>query len=331
MGRYRMKIYEGFKNISVKLLNFPVDLPEKAYDFGRFSTESVKFRTDRNGKSIGFEAEFEKFVNELVNGKTFPKYVMEAKIDFEIQGITRICLAQLTRDSAIFGSESHGLRPLSMEFNLPLSLTTNKAIMSRFIKAQQLLEEAYIIACENEVPYPESRYLGLHAQTISVTASYKISDFVRSCYSRTNNSFCDELNYVYRKMYHAIVKRVAEVASPDANHIKFWNWLFSVKRCIDDNYYTRTNVYNGDFQFEDAQYVPVDKPAQNDWRKSGWALELIQILHEEPELLTNKERTLVKEMERRGLDKLYTTYDEREPRVAPNAIKDMDYYRKVTK
>ena len=55
-----MKIYEGFKNISVKLLNFPVDLPEKAYDFGRFSTESVKFRTDRNGKSIGFEAEFEK-------------------------------------------------------------------------------------------------------------------------------------------------------------------------------------------------------------------------------------------------------------------------------
>lgn len=24
-----MKIYEGFKNISVKLLNFPVDLPEK--------------------------------------------------------------------------------------------------------------------------------------------------------------------------------------------------------------------------------------------------------------------------------------------------------------
>lgn len=323
-----MTINEGFKNIKVKLLNFPIDLPERAYDFGRFSTESVQFRPDRYGKSLGFEAEFEKFVNEITAGKTFPKYVMEAKIDFEIQGITRICLAQLTRDAAVFGSESHGLRPLSMEFNLPLSLTTNQRVMSKFVEAQKLLEEAYIIACEDEVPYPESRYLGLHAQTISVTASYKICDFIRSCHSRTNNSFCDELNYVYRKMYYEIVKKITEYCSGDEEHFKFWNWLFDSKRCIDDTYYTRTNVYNGDFQFEEAPLKKVDRPAQNDWRKSGWALELIRILNEEPELLTNKEVELVEKMEK-DLNNLYTSYDETQPRVAPNMIKDMPYYRRV--
>lgn len=323
-----MTINKGFKNIKVKLLNFPIDLPERAYDFGRFSTESVQFRPDRYGKSLGFEAEFEKFVNEITAGKTFPKYVMEAKIDFEIQGITRICLAQLTRDAAVFGSESHGLRPLSMEFNLPLSLTTNQRVMSKFVEAQKLLEEAYIIACEDEVPYPESRYLGLHAQTISVTASYKICDFIRSCHSRTNNSFCDELNYVYRKMYYEIVEKIVEYCSGDEEHFKFWRWLFDSKRCIDDTYYTRTNVYNGDFQFEEAPLKQVDRPAQNDWRKSGWALELIRILNEEPELLTNKEVELVEKMEK-DLNNLYTSYDETQPRVAPNMIKDMPYYRRV--
>lgn len=313
---------KGYENIKVKLLNFDAEtFAKKCYQFGRFGSDSYKFPQELYDEK-SFDAK--NFVDELIGGTTFPKYAFcGTRLDFSIEGISRICLAQLTRDPAIFCSESHGLRPLSQEFNIPLNIINDDEIMDKVIAAQKLLEQAYVLACEKEIPYPESRYICLHSQTISVSASFMPIDFVKSCYSRTNNSFCDELNYVYRKMYFCIVDKIRNVQDENSN--KLLRWLFNEKKCINDSYYTRTNVFNGDF-LPSKHDVPVDRPAQNDWRRSCWREELMNISINEPYLLTIKEKSEIEKWYFRHDSLLPTTYDPDSPRVAKNAIKTMEYY-----
>ena len=315
---------EGYKNISVKLKNFDGNnLAKKCYEFSVYGSDA--FVTPN--KTYEHSPDVENFVSELLGGKTFPKYAMNCRVDFAIEGISRICLAQLTRDSAIFCSESHGLRPLSQEFNIPLNLYHDESIMSKVRKAQDLLESAYIEACEKEYPYPETRYICLHSQTISLTASYTLSDFVRSCFSRTNNSFCDELNLVYRKMFRELRDNIE--ALEDVHSVEIYDWLINEERCIDDGYYTRTNVFNGDFLPSQYYFESVDRPAQNDWRKSCWKMELERMLEENPQLLTGRERREISIWmlrEARG-EILPTTYDANLDRAAKNAIRDVPYYK----
>jgi hypothetical protein len=197
--------------------------------------------------------------------------------------------------------------------------------MKKVEKAQKLLEEAYIECCRKEIPFPESRYICLHSQTISLTCSFTPAAFARACYSRTNNSFCDELNYVYRKMFHCL-KTAIDNLNDECSHV-LWSWLINWKKCIDDNYYRRTNVFNGDFL--PFNNIPVHRPAQNDWRKSCWKMELERMLEEEPFLLTDKEKAEIARwqvVESTGL-KLPTTYNKNESRVSRNSIKTMPYYK----
>ena len=183
------KFNKGYSNIKVKLLSFEGDnLAKRAYQFGVYGSDAYKIPDADYAED---KMEVRRFVGEVLNGTTFPKFLMEAtRIEFAVEGISRICLAQLTRDNAIFCSESHGLRPLSQEFNIPLNIANDESIMSKLEQAQKLLEKAYIECCEKEIPFPESRYICLHSQTISLTCSFTPSAFARACYSRTNNSFC---------------------------------------------------------------------------------------------------------------------------------------------
>lgn len=318
-----MKFSNFEESIKVKLIHFPFDLVCNCYKMGRFATEHENFNSPYG--SANYE-EIDKYVDELINGKTFPKYMYNQRIDFEIQGISRIALAQLTRDSAIFASESHGLRPLNMQFVLPRSITEDAEVMDKVIQAQKLLEEAYIIACKHEIPYPESRYVGLHCQTISVCASYTIGDFIRSCHSRTNNSFCDELNYIYRLMYWSIKSRIQDEYDGSQDE-KLYNFLFDEKRCIDDSFYTRTVVFNGDFDYINSQYNKPEHPAENDWRKSGWLKDLVYIAHHMPYLLTKKELAMYKNFPLKKVMEYPTTYDKNNPLAAVNRIDFMPYYK----
>lgn len=324
-----MNIHKGYKDVKVKLISFDEDIAKNCYDFGKFGDDGYRPLPTLYNKK---DEKCFSFIKDIVDGKTFPKYAFEGtRINFEIQGISRICLAQLTRDPAIFCSESHGLRPVSQDLNIPLNIANDPDIMEPFIKAQKLLEEAYIIACEKELPYPETRYLMPHAQTISVTCSFTPANFAKACFSRTNNSFCDELNYVYRKMFYVLKQKIQNLS--DLNSFRIWNWLINVEKCIDDSFYKRTNVFNGDFIPRIAKITKVNRPAQNDWRKSGWKLELERMYNEEPWLLTGNELAEILNwlLDERTGEILPSTYNGNEERVAKNAIKTMSYYDRSIK
>ncbi len=309
--------HNGYENIKVTLINWPGnDIAKNVYEFGRLSHDFYEpLKEDYDVNSV----DCQKLIDKIVEGTTLPKFALNQRFEFRIENISRICLAQITRDSAIFASASTGVFPMTQDFNIPMNIYADDEIMEKLNAAQKLLEEAYIIACEKEYPTIESRYIGLHAQTISLTASYTISDFVRSCYSRTSSNFCDECNYVYRLMYRALMKAILYDVL-DVNSIKLYNWLIPENKCINDEIYKRERLYNSDFTSD--IYKPA-LPALNDWRKSGWRMELRRMYEKGTGWLTEKEIHLILQDDERT----HTTYDNSRPDVAVNMIKTMPYYK----
>lgn len=318
--------HNGYKNIKVTIVNWPGnDIAKNVYEFGRLSHDFYIPLVEKYDEN---NVDCQKLIDKIVEGTTLPKFALNQRVEFRIENITRICLAQLTRDSAIFASASTGVFPMSQDFNIPMNIYADKSIMSKVEQAQRLLEEAYIEACEKEYPTIESRYIGLHCQTISLTASYTFADFVRSCYSRTSSNFCDECNYVYRLMYRALTEAILTEVS-DRNSLNLYNWLIPEHKCINDSTYKRERLYNSDFTW-DRTYTP-KLPALNDWRKSGWKMELERMLCRGTGWLTQKESEYINEWLEwdRSKWELPTTYDNTQPDVAVNMIKTMPYYKEI--
>ena len=316
------KFNKGYDNIRVVLRGWEGDnLAKRVYEFGQLSHDFIvplPVTYDENNPDCI------KLIDKIIAGTTLPKFALQGHgFEFVITDISRICLAQLTRDPAIFASASTGVFPLTQEFNMPLSLWSDPRIMEKVEAAQKLLEEAYIIACENEIPSIEARYIGLHPQVISLHARYTPVDFVRACHSRTSSNFCDECNYVYRLMYASLNYNIGQLK--DKQSRRLWEWLISEKKCINDGFYERERLYNSDF----TQIRHSKLPALNDWRKSGWKLELERMLKHKPWLLTSREIEYVNSwLTVNNSDDLPTTYDGTQPDVLKNAIKEMDYYER---
>lgn len=313
--------HRGYKDIQVKLTSSPGnDLAKMVYDFGRLSHDFYIPLREKYNENAN---DCKKLIDKIIEGTTLPKFALQGvRFNFRVEGISRICLAQLTRDPAFFASASTGVFPLTQDFNLPISIYDDVEIMDKLNAAQKLLEEAYIIACEKELPSIEARYIGLHCQTISLMVSFTASDFVRACYSRTSSNFCDECNYVYRLMYKELTNMIGSVT--DKNSVYLYKWLFPEHKCINDGLYRRERLFNSDFTEYDYTY---DKPALNDWRKSGWKKELEDMCVNDRAYLTEKEQLRIEHWMSIPDDKLPTTYDNTQPDVLVNMIKTMPYYK----
>ena len=318
------KYHRGYEDINVRLLNFVgEDLGRQCVMFGNIGEfyEGIDQYNPEDPRCI-------KIVDEIISGKTFPKYAFEGtSVSFQINNISRICLAQLTRERGFFCSASGDVRPLTQDFVIPAVIYDNKKWMEKIDKAQKMLEEVYIEMCEAEVPYMESRYIGLHSQTISICYNAPIFNFMRSCNSRTENNFADEINYIYRLMLLELKKEVEKIKDPLSK--KLWNWLLTF--ADNKKAYTRDHTYNNDFErFSLPDNYVQDECAHNDWRKSSWKLELEKIYKEKPELLFPGEKEMIERwmaIEKENLP-LPTTYDSESPLVAKNRIKTVDYYKK---
>lgn len=320
--------HNGYDDIKVKLLNFTGnDLGRQVVMFGNLG-EFYEGIDEYNQDDL----KCKQIVDEIINGKTFPKYTFEGhNVSFQIDGISRICLAQLTRERGFFCSASGDVRPLTQDFIIPKAIYQNKDWMEKIDKAQKMLEEVYIEMCEAEIPYMESRYIGLHAQTISICYNAPVFNFMRSCNSRTENNFADEINYIYRLMLRELREAIFSQVT-DKLSLKLWRWLLTM--ADNKKPYTRDHTYNNDFDrfgVNDINYYTnQEECAHNDWRKSSWKLELEKMLKEQPDLLFDMEDNMISnwiELENNGIE-LPTTYDSESPLVAKNRIKTTDYYNK---
>lgn len=320
--------HNGYEDISVKLLNFiGDDLARQVVMFGNVA----EFYEGINGGYSPDNPLAIKIVDEIIAGKTFPKYAFEGhSVAFQINNISRVCLAQLTRERGFFCSASGDVRPLTQDFVTPAAIYKNKDWMEKLENIQKQIENLYIDMCENGITYMESRYFGFHAQTISLTYTAPMSNWLRSCNSRTENNFADEINYIYRLMLKEL-KIAIDKTVKDPLSVKLWNWLL----CQADNksWYKRDHTYNNDFErFKTPADYEFAESAHNDWRKSSWKIELENMYFNNPELLFDGEKAMIEnwlKMESNG-ESLPSTYNPDKSYTAKTAIKTMNYYNKNT-
>lgn len=317
--------HNGYDDIKVNLIAFKGnDLAKEVYNFNKYA----EFNEGNFGDYSPDNKEAQRIIDEIVTGKTFPKYALEGQnVAFQIEGISRICLAQLTRERGFFCSASGDVRPLTEDFIVPKTIYANKEWMSKIDKAEKILEDVYIDMCKAGVPYMESRYFGLHSQTISLTYNASFSDWARSCNSRTENNFADEINHIYRLMRYEVKKAIGKVTDPLSKKLYEWMFAFTDKK----TWYKRDHTYNNDF----ARYPTPDgyefsEPAHNDWRKSSWKLELENYYKNKPELLLDGEKEMIEKWmaDEKAGKKLPSTYDPEFYLVAEKRIRTTDYYNK---
>lgn len=323
MGTFR----NGYENISVQLIDFKGnDLARAVIRFGGLG----EFYEDPGDKGYSpNDPQAQKIVEEIINGKTFPKFALEGhNVAFQINNISRVCLAQLTRERGFFCSASGDVRPLTQDFIVPRAIYARKDWMERLEKIERDIEDLYIDMCEDGITYMESRYFGFHAQTISLCYTAPVVNWLRSCNSRTENNFADEINYIYRLMLREL-KRAIEKEVTDPLSLKLWNWLLNM--ADNKTWYKRDHTYNNDFdRFPTPEGYEFAEFAHNDWRKSSWKIELEKMYKEEPDLLFPGEAEMIErwlKLEAEGKE-LPTTYKPDAPYTAKARIKTVPYYNR---
>lgn len=319
-----MAIYRnGFENISVELTAFEGnDLARKIVQFGSFAEfyEGLE-EYDENNPIC------QQIVDEVIAGKTFPKFAFEGhRLQFKVNHISRVCLAQFTREKGIFCSASSGVRPLSMDLVIPKSIYENQDWMHQLEQIQGRIEHLYCQMLSAGVPFIDARYIGLHAQEISICYSATAIEWLRSCNIRTENNIADEINYVYRLMLYELKKAIQEQVT-DKLSLKLWDWLLTF---ADKKTWYQNHTFNNDFdRFPTPQNHVWDEPAHNDFTKSGWFRELSYMYMCKPELLLPGEEEMVLRWlsHIQECKKIPSTYDPKYEKCPEQSIKKMSYYR----
>lgn len=153
--------HDGYENISVKLIDFTGDeLAKKVVAFNNLA----EFNEGMDRPYSPDDPEAIRIVDEIIGGKTFPKKAFEGHyLAFQINNISRINLAQLTRERGFFCSASGDVRPLTQDFIVPKAIYQRKDWMQRLEKIERDIEDLYIDMCEDGITYMESRYFGFHS------------------------------------------------------------------------------------------------------------------------------------------------------------------------
>ena len=130
------KFNNGYENIKVTLIQSPGnDFAKSVYEFGRLSHDyyiPLQETYDENSDDC------KKLIQKIIDGKTLPKFALQGiRLQFRIENISRICLAQLTRDSAIFASSSTAL--LMVVCILWLSIGWISLLGLKILKPQEAL------------------------------------------------------------------------------------------------------------------------------------------------------------------------------------------------
>lgn len=317
--------HEGFDDIKVKLICFEGDdLARKAYEFNKFA----EFNEANGGDYSPTNPEAIRIINEIISGETFSRFAFEGqRVAFQIENISRVCLAQLTRERGFFCSASSGVRPLSMDFIVPRNIYQHKEWMRKIQAAQNILEDVYTDMLEEGIPYIDARYFGLHAQTINISYTASFSEWAKSCNIRTENNIADEINYVYRLMRNELTKQICNLKDPLSK--KLYEWLMAF---TDKKSWYKNHTFNNDFKrHAEPEGYKFSEPAHNDWTKSGWRFELEHILATKPELLLPGEKEMIESWQKleKADEPLPTTYDKYFELCPEQRIKTMDYYKPI--
>ena len=278
------KISNGYEDISVELIDYVTDIARHAWNCYKMTWQELQ---DKEYDPT--DAKVQEAVYNIIKFRALPMPREQAIMTFRINGISRVCLAQITRQrKAAFNVESQMPRPIAHNVIIPLNI-----MKSEFAdRAKKLVEDSqklYDDLINAGFPPQDCRYMTMHGQTTSCAYVVDINTFVGSFGMRCENNLSDEINLVYRLCKKAILDQI-EVDYKN-NKIDELTYYFykdiitpadaaGAARKVSQNY---DAVFGNSFKrFPDAN-ADVTKITENcdyDYTKSAWYLELQRLPEE---------------------------------------------------
>ena len=272
-------ISKGYKDISVEVIDYNKDLARHAWNCYRMTwkhLQNVLYNVD--------DVNVKKCINDIINFRALPMPREQAIMTFRINNISRVCLAQITRQrKACFNVESQMPRPVEHNVIIPLNIYENSKFNER---AKQLIKESqalYDDMIADGIPPQDCRYLLMHGQTTSLVYVVDINTFVSSFGQRCENNIADEINLVYRLCKKAILEQIQK--DYDSNKIDSltYKMYFEIVSKADCNGAKQKKGVNYDEVFGNSfarypsanqEIEDITKNADYDFKKSAWYLEL---------------------------------------------------------
>lgn len=282
-------ISKGYENISVEVIDYNMNIAKHAWDCYKMTwndLQDIEYDPDNH--------HVKEAVRNIILFRALPMPREQAIVTFKVNNISRVCLAQLTRQrKAAFNVESQMPRPIRHNVIMPLNVIS----MGFEERAKQLIElsqELYDDMIDAGMPPQDARYLTMHSQTTSLAYVVNVNDFVAAFAFRAENNLSDEINLVYRLAKNAILERVRKDYQDGKIDLLTYDFYSTIimpadavgaARRVGQNY---DAVFGNSFKrFPDAndEVTNVTEVCDYNYTKSAWYLELIKLYKERPQLL----------------------------------------------
>lgn len=291
-------ISKGYENISVEVIDYNMNITKHAWDCYKMTwndLQDIEYDPDNH--------HVKEAVRNIMLFRALPMPREQAIMTFKVNNISRVCLAQITRQrKAAFNVESQMPRPIRHNVIMPLNVI-NMGFEERAKQLIELSQELYDDMIDAGMPPQDARYLTMHSQTTSLAYVVNVNDFVAAFSFRTENNLSDEINLVYRLAKNAILERVRKDYQDGKIDLLTYNFYSKIimpadaagaARNVGQNY---DAVFGNSFKrFPDAndEVTNITETCDYDYTKSAWYLELIKLYKERPHLLFPYEDEMIK-------------------------------------
>lgn len=153
---------------------------------------------------VGYGADWE----EMLQGGL--QTALESQVlVFEVQGVSRTCTHQLVRTrNAAFHQQSqrasfYGTHP---EARMPESVWRNPRARAAWLRAKLASDEAYAIACQEDISYQDARYVLLEGTDNYIMCEYSVREFINVFNYRGCSMFSWEIVHVMREMRRLLLE-----------------------------------------------------------------------------------------------------------------------------
>lgn len=293
------KISKGYEDISVDLIDYNKDIARHAWNCYRMTWNDLQ-----NKEYNPNDRDVREAISNIIKLRALPMPREQAIMTFRINKISRVCLAQITRQrKACFNVESQMPRPITHNVIIPLNIAKSKKFAQRAKKLIQDSQKLYDDLIKDGCPPQDARYMTMHGQTTSTAYVVDINTFCSSFGFRCENNLSDEINLVYRLCKKAILDKVADDYADGNIDILTYHFYTDIIRLADASGASKRvgqnydHVFGNSFERYPAANQEIETITANcdyDYKKSAWYEELKRIAKTRPELLFDGEMEMIK-------------------------------------
>lgn len=295
-------ISKGYEDISVEVIDYNMKLAKHAWECYRMTWHELQDKKYDPRQKYVIKA-----IDDIIKFRALPMPREQAIITFRINNISRVCLAQITRQrKAAFNVESQMPRPISHNVIVPLNIVSNEELAKEATELIEASQRFYDKLISKGIPPQDARYMTMHGQTTSCVYVVDINTFVGSFGMRCENNLTDELNLVYRLCKKAILDKVKNDFRSnkiDTLTERMYEEIIGPADCLGAKQHKGMNydaVFGNSFKrYPDAneEVTAITLNCDYDYSKSAWYLELKRLYEERPDLLLPDEDKMIESWE----------------------------------